>query len=306
MGKVIVFPGQGSQFVGMGKELYEKSEVAREVFDIADKALGFPISKICFEGPADELILTQYTQPAILTVSYALWSEFTKKIDHDEIIYMAGHSLGEYTAHVVTGSLKFEEAVTLVHKRGKYMQEAVEPGKGAMAATRKVPADELIKLCDECEHIVAPANFNSPDQIVISGLNEGVDWVIAKLKEEKKKAIKLKVSAPFHSELMKSAADKIKMDLLMTSVNPYEIPVISNVTAEPIITRDMIRGLLESQICSPVRWTESMLFASEHGVDELIEVGPGKVLSKLMSQIDPEIETTNIATLEDIEKYEND
>ncbi len=303
MTRMIVFPGQGSQVVGMGKDLYEASSEAREIFAAADKALGLPLTKICFEGPAEELMLTKYTQPAILTVSYVLWRELTKRHTIDGIKYMAGHSLGEYTALVAAGAMEFTEAVRAVHLRGSFMQEAVEVGKGSMAAVIDVPRETIYKICNESGHLVSPANFNSPKQIVISGITEGVDYVVSKLKAENKKAMKLKVSAPFHSELMKPAEERMREVLWGMRVNTFRVPVIANVTARPYASVDEIRPLLTSQICGAVNWEDSIHFAHREGVTELIEVGPGNVLAKLANQIVPDMKTRNVATLADIENF---
>lgn len=300
MGRIIVFPGQGSQVVGMGKDLYENSESARNIFKAADEALGFSISKICFEGPNEDLMLTKYTQPAILTVSYALWRELSMRHNIENIKFMAGHSLGEYTALVAAGALDFKEAVVAVHNRGSFMQDAVEFGKGSMAAVIDVPRDIIYKMCDDSGHIVSPANFNSPKQVVISGISEGVDWVINKLKSENKKALKLKVSAPFHSELMKPATERMKAVLWNMVINEFRTPVIANVTARPVMTKDQVRGLLEDQICNTVNWEDSISYAHKNGVNELIEVGPGNVLTKLAGQIIPEMRIRNISNYQDI------
>ncbi|HNT27955.1 MAG TPA: ACP S-malonyltransferase [bacterium] len=303
MTKIVVFPGQGSQVVGMGKDLYENSSDARAIFDAADAALGFSITKICFEGPAEDLMLTKHTQPAILTVSYALWNELSKRHPIDGVKYMAGHSLGEYTALVASGAVDFAEAVRAVHQRGSFMQDAVEFGKGSMAAVIDVPRDTVYKICDESGHIVSPANFNSPKQIVISGIAEGVDWVVNKLKTENKKAMKLKVSAPFHSELMKPAETRMKEVLWGMNLNGFRTEVISNVTARPFTSIEEIRPLLTSQICGAVNWEDSILFAHRSGVTELIEVGPGNVLAKLAGQIVPDMKTRNVANWTDIQNF---
>lgn len=307
MNRMIVFPGQGSQIVGMGKDLYENSMLAREIFEMADEALGFSITKLCFEGPSEDLMLTKYTQPAILTVSYALWKELSAKYSIPNIKFMAGHSLGEYTALAASGAIDFKEAVVAVHKRGSYMQDAVEVGRGSMAAVIDVPRDQIYKICNESGHVVSPANFNSPKQIVISGMAEGVDWVVEKLKTEKKKAMKLKVSAPFHSELMMPAAERMQAVLKTMTYKPFNIPVIANVTARPMFAHEDIHQILERQICSPVNWEDSIDYAhKEGGVHELIEVGPGNVLAKLANQIIPEMKTKNISGWEDIINFSLD
>ncbi len=300
MTRMVVFPGQGSQVVGMGKDLYEHSAEARAIFAAADEALGFSITKICFEGPAEDLMLTKYTQPAILTVSYALWKELSSRHQVPSIRFMAGHSLGEYTALVAAGVLDFKDAVVAVHKRGSFMQDAVEFGRGSMAAVIDVPRETVYKICDESGHVVSPANFNSPKQIVISGISEGVDWVIGKLKTENKKAMKLKVSAPFHSELMKPAEDRMREVLSGVAVTHFGTQVISNVTARPFSSIEDVRTLLTRQICSAVNWEDSIKFAHKQGIAEIIEVGPGNVLAKLTTQIIPEMKARNISTMEDI------
>jgi len=304
MSKMIVFPGQGSQFVGMGKELYENSSDARRIFEQADEALGFSITKLCFEGPKEELMLTKYTQPAILTVSYALWHELNMRKHIENILFMAGHSLGEYTALVASGVLDFQDAVKAVHKRGLFMQEAVEVGKGGMAAVINVPREKIYKICDESGHIVRPANFNSPKQVVISGIKEGVDYVVDRLKREKLRAMKLQVSAPFHSELMSPAQKRMENVLSTIRVNNFKHAIISNVTGRPVKTKEDVIDLLLKQITGAVKWEDSILFAHKEGVSEILEVGPGKVLTKLSTQIVKDIKTKTISSFDDILNFE--
>ncbi|MCK5808171.1 ACP S-malonyltransferase [bacterium] len=300
MTKMILFPGQGSQSVGMGKDLYENSDIARAIFDEADEALGFKISKICFEGPEEELLLTKNTQPAILTVSYALWKIYADKNDLSDISFMAGHSLGEYTALVASGAISFRDAVVAVHKRGSFMQEAVPVGKGAMAALIDIPKERVLELCETSSHTVTPANFNSPRQIVISGDNDGVDEIVELLKSEKKRAMKLKVSAPFHSPLMKPAEERMRSEVLNSiAVSSFSTPVVANVSAKPYSVSTEVPELLGAQVTGTVKWDETILFARENGVTEAIEVGPGKVLTKLNKQIDKELLSSNISSLTD-------
>lgn len=301
MTKMILFPGQGSQSIGMGKDLYEESSVARAIFDEADETLGFKISSICFDGPEDMLKLTKNTQPAILTVSYALWTLYAERNDVSDISFMAGHSLGEYTALVASGALSFRDAVIAVHKRGGFMQDAVPVGRGAMAALIDIPKERVAELCEKSSYIVTPANFNSPRQIVISGENDGVDEIVAILKEEKKRAMKLNVSAPFHSPLMEPAKENMWNDVLSSlTVNPFATPVIANVTARPYTSSTEVTELLAAQITGTVKWDETITYAFENGVTSTVEVGPGKVLTKLNRQIQKEIESSNISSLTDI------
>jgi len=287
----------------MGKDLYENSSVARAVFNEADEALGFKISTICFEGPEEELVLTKHTQPAILTVSYALWKMYAEKHDVSEISFMAGHSLGEYTALVASGALSFTDAVRAVYRRGSFMQDAVPVGKGAMAALIDIPKERVVELCETSEHMITPANFNSPRQIVISGENEGIDKVVELLKAEKKRAMKLKVSAPFHSPLMKPAEENMRKEVLSSlAVADFSTPVIANVSAKPYSSASEVPELLGAQVTGTVKWDETILFARENGVTEAVEIGPGKVLTKLNKQIDRELVSSNISSLDDILK----
>ncbi len=304
MKRMIVFPGQGAQFKGMGKDLFDNSAAVRDIFRRADEALGFSLSDICFNGPEEKLTLTKYAQPAILTVSYAAWKAMEEKVNINNIEFMAGHSLGEYTALVASGALEFEEAVRTVFKRGEYMQNAVAEGKGSMAAVLNAPREKIYKVCDESGHLVSPANFNSPRQVVVSGLTEGVDFVVSSLKKDRIRAKKLKVSAPFHSKLMKPAAENMISVLNTMTVNKMKYPVISNVTAQPAARPDDIRDLLAEQITAAVRWDDSVVYARKKGIDEIVEIGPGKVLSGLARHIDREISTKNISSWEDIKSVE--
>jgi [acyl-carrier-protein] S-malonyltransferase len=271
----------------MGRELAEFSSCAREVFEEADAALGFRLSKLCFEGPAEELQLTANTQPAILTVSVATARVLEEKgIQPD---FVAGHSLGEYSALVVAGSVELTDAVRLVRKRGEYMQEAVPVGEGAMAALLGLDAAAVEEICREAagEQVASPANLNSPGQIVIAGHRGAVERAIELAKSRgAKRAIMLNVSAPFHCSLMKPAADRLATDLDAVTIRDPRVPLVNNADATVVRTAEAVRDGLKRQVTAPVRWTDSMLALRREGADVFIEVGPGKVLSGLMRQID--------------------
>lgn len=294
-----LFPGQGSQSVGMGREFFENFSLARRVFEEADDALHFSISKLCFQGPEEALKLTENTQPAILTTSIAclrvLQNEkgFTPRLT-------AGHSLGEYSALVASGGLVFSDAVRIVRLRGRFMQEAVPVGEGAMAAVLGMEREDLERLCEEAagEEVLAPANFNSPGQIVISGHTRAVERAIERVKQKGKKAMLLAVSAPFHSPLMKGAGERLAKEIEPISVGELKIPVVTNVEAEINEDRNRVKPLLVAQVSSPVRWEESMKRMVQEGIERVFEIGPGKVLSGLMKRIDSRVET---ATIEDIQ-----
>jgi [acyl-carrier-protein] S-malonyltransferase len=295
MGKLaLLFPGQGSQFVGMGKELYEFSPPARAVFDEADVVLGFPLSKLCFEGPEEELKLTANTQPAILTHSVAAWRDlearFPEKIEG--AAFAAGHSLGEYSADVAAGALPFADAVALVHSRGRFMQEAVPQGVGAMAAILGLPAPDVEAACREAaeNEVVAPANYNSPEQTVIAGHAAAVERAgAACLKRGAKKVIPLAVSAPFHCALMTPARAKLKPLLEKAAFTGAVFTIVTNVDAKPEMEGARLRDALIRQVDSPVRWVESVQRLAAEGVDRAIEVGPGNVLAGLVKRIDRSI-----------------
>ena len=290
-----IFPGQGSQSPGMGKDLAERFPVARQVFEEADDALGFAISRLCFEGPAEDLQLTENTQPAILTVSVAAFRAMTEE-GVSAPAFVAGHSLGEYSALVAAGTLSLSDAVRTVRARGRYMQEAVPVGTGAMAAVLGGELGDIERVCEEARQnqICSIANFNSPNQAVIAGNTEAVDRAIELLKGVAKRVIKLNVSAPFHCALMKPAQDRLAADLERLTFNAPAIPVVTNVDARPTTAPAELRDALVRQVSAPVRWLESMQFLIQQGVDTFIEAGPGKVLSGLMRQTSRDVKTLNV------------
>jgi len=298
-----IFPGQGSQSVGMGKEFYENFSVARRVFEEAEDSLRFSISELCFKGPEESLKLTENTQPAMLTASIAALRVLeTEKGMIPQ--FTAGHSLGEYSALVASGALAFPEAVRIVRLRGKFMQEAVPVGKGAMAALLGMEREQVEKLCEEVSsgEVLTPANFNCPGQIVIAGHLKAVERAIERVKQEGKKALLLPVSAPFHSPLMKPAGERLEKALEEISVSDLKVPVVTNVEAEVNTLKERVKGLLVAQVSSPVRWEESMRKMVEKGIEKVLEIGPGKVLSGLMKRIDPRIEAGNLEDLQTLKK----
>jgi len=302
----VVFPGQGSQFAGMGKSLAEAHPEAARVFEQADQALGFAISKLCFEGPEDQLKLTENTQPALLAVSIAAWRVLRARgIAAD---YVAGHSLGEYSALVAAGSLKFEDAVRLVKKRGRYMQEAVPPGVGAMAALLKLPADKLDGVLAEAAkgEIVTAANFNTPEQVVIAGHASAVNRAMELAKAAgARRAVPLPVSAPFHCPLMKPAQDRLKVDLDATEFRDLEIPLINNFQAREVRTGAEAREGLYHQVPNPVRWSESVQWLIANGATRFIECGAGSVLCGLVRNIDSSVTAVKFGEAADVEKAES-
>jgi [acyl-carrier-protein] S-malonyltransferase len=298
-----IFPGQGSQYVGMGKEFYDHFKAAKEVFEEADDTLRFSISELCFRGPEEALRFTENTQPAILTTSIAALRvlESEKGVNPQ---LTAGHSLGEYCALVASGALSFADAVHTVRLRGKFMQEAVPVGEGTMAAILGMERKEVEELCEEFSsgEVLSPANFNCPGQIVIAGHSTAVQRAIEGVKQKGKKAVLLPVSAPFHSPLMKPAGARLENALEGVSVRDLEVPVVTNVEAEVNQSKDRVKELLVAQVSSPVRWEESMRRMIEKGIERVVEIGPGKVLSGLMKRIDTHVETGN---LEDIKTLKN-
>jgi [acyl-carrier-protein] S-malonyltransferase len=287
-GKIaLIFPGQGSQVVGMGKELAEKYPVARQTFEEADHALGYKLSQLCFEGPEEQLRLTEITQPAILTTSVAALRVLETRMPKP--CYVAGHSLGEYAAHVASGTFSFADAVRIVRNRGKYMQEAVPVGVGAMAAILGMDLEKVVGVCQDAAQgeVCSPANINSPEQVVISGNTAAVERA-TKLADERgaKRAKLLPVSAPFHCSLMKPAQDRLDEDLKKLHMNKPVYPVACNVDAQ--VVTDDLRALdtLVRQVTRSVKWEQCMRVLIAHGAETFIEVGPGKVLCGLMRQID--------------------
>jgi [acyl-carrier-protein] S-malonyltransferase len=283
----LIFPGQGSQVVGMGKDLAEKYPVARQTFEEADEALGYKLSQLCFQGPEEELRLTEKTQPAILATSIAALRVLESQMP--KACYVAGHSLGEYSAHVTSGTFSFADAVRTVRNRGKYMQEAVPVGVGAMAAILGVDPDKVAGICQDAAQgeVCSPANINSPDQIVISGNTAAVERA-TKLAEERgaKRAKLLPVSAPFHCSLMKPAQDRLEGDLAKIKWNKPVYPVACNVDAELVTDDVQALKTLVRQVTGSVKWDQCMRLLIAQGVDLFIEVGPQKVLTGLMRQID--------------------
>ena len=300
-----VFPGQGSQKVGMCKDFYDNYACAKKVFAEADDALGFSITKMCFEGPEEELRLTKYTQPAILTCSVAALAVMREHgLDCEAA---GGHSLGEYSALVAAGVMRLQDAVVAVHKRGEFKQEAVPVGEGAMAAVIGLTPDEIVAVCQnveaECGEAVQAVNFNCPGQVVIAGATKAVDKAAEALKTAgAKRVISLPVSAPFHSTLMKPAAERLKEVLDKIEFRDAKFPVFANVTAEPVVKAEEIRALLVKQAASPVKWEMSMHRMIKEGVNTFVEVGPGKVLTGFTKKIDRGMNALNVEDMASLEK----
>jgi [acyl-carrier-protein] S-malonyltransferase len=298
-----IFPGQGSQAVGMGKDLYDNFPESRQVFEEADTALGFSLSKMCFEGTTEDLALTANTQPAILTTSVAAFRAM-QSAGFPEPDFVAGHSLGEYSALVAAGAIDFSDAVKTVRNRGTYMQEAVPIGVGAMAAILGLDLKAVEEVCLEVSEneICSPANVNSPAQIVIAGNAGAVDRACELLKERgAKRAIKLNVSAPFHCPLMYPAQERLAKDLQEINFRDLRFPVIENVTAQPNAEGERVRDALTEQVSSPVRWSQSVEYLIANGVDTFVEVGAGKVLSGLVRQINRDVRGLNVENKESLE-----
>jgi len=291
-----VFPGQGSQYAGMGKDLFDNFEVSREVFLEADQALGFPLTAMCFEGNESDLQLTENTQPAILTVSVAALRAMAA-VGISIPRRTAGHSLGEYSALVASGAISLADAVRTVRSRGRYMQEATPVGTGAMAAILGSDLSTVERACNEAAagEVCSPANINSPGQIVIAGNSDAVDRALVIAKElGAKRAIKLNVSAPFHCALMLPAQKRLEADLNQLEFSDLLIPIVTNVDAGEVILGSEARDALVRQVSSPVRWLESVEKLISSGVDTFIEVGPGKVLSGLIRQINRGVRCLNV------------
>ena len=295
-----IFPGQGSQAVGMGKELFDNFAAAREVFEAADDALGFSLSEMCFSGNEADLQLTANTQPAILTASVAAFQAAMAE-GMPEPHLVAGHSLGEYSALVAAGVLGFADAVRTVRKRGTYMQEAVPVGVGAMAAILGLDAATVAAGCDEAAQgqVCSPANINSPSQVVIAGNAEAIDRACEILKEKgAKRAIKLNVSAPFHCGLMMPAQERLATDLASLEYGEFAFPILHNVDAAENRTALLVAEKLTQQVSSPVRWLQTIENMTASGVDRFVEIGPGKVLTGLVRQINKDVAYANIENTE--------
>lgn len=299
-----VFPGQGAQAVGMGKDLFDQYDVAKRLFTEADEALGYSIKDMCFEGPADDLKLTANTQPAILTVSVIV-NEILKEHGVQPDV-AGGHSLGEYSALVAAGVLSFKDAVALVHKRGQYMQEAVPVGEGGMAAIIGLDDETIAAACEKATKEageVQPVNFNCPGQTVIAGTTHGVEKAVEELKAAgAKKAVVLPVSAPFHSTLMKPAAEKLAAELDKVAIHDAAFPVVSNFTGELETKAEEIKANLVAQADHPVRWIACVKTMQAFGADTFVEAGPGKTLCGFNRRIDRSIKSLNVENLESLQK----
>lgn len=299
-----LFPGQGSQFAGMGKALAETYPAAREVFEEADQALGFALSALCFEGPEEQLKLTENTQPAILTVSVAAYRALLA-LGYPKADYVAGHSLGEYSALVAAGSLRFADAVRIVRNRGRYMQEAVPAGTGAMAALLKLPLEKLEGVLAEAAQgeVVTAANLNSPDQVVIAGHAAAVNRAAELAKAAgAKRAVLLPVSAPFHCPLMTPAQQRLLVDLDAATFADLEMPLVNNWRGKLVRTGAEAREGLYQQVPNPVQWADSMRLLVAEGVTRAVEIGPGAVLSGLLKNIDPSVATFKFGDPADVAK----
>ena len=302
--RALLFPGQGSQYVGMGSDFYNKFDLVKKIFKTVDDALGFPLSKLILDGPEEKLKLTQNTQPAIMTVGVSIFNVLKNEfgIDLNKSKFFAGHSLGEYSALVCSGSLSIDRAAFLLNERGKSMQDAVPIGEGAMMAILGMSIEEIeneINLMSKNE-VCEIANDNSNGQVVVSGKKKVIENLSKKLKEKKKKGILLPVSAPFHCSLMKKAADVMKDKIENTNFLKPVPSIISNVTAKEETDVNKIKPLLIDQITSRVRWRESIEYMIEKGVKNFLEIGPGKVLSGLVKKINKDVKVSNINSLEDI------
>ncbi|HEV7237803.1 MAG TPA: ACP S-malonyltransferase [Thermoanaerobaculia bacterium] len=300
-----VFPGQGSQYAGMGRDVAEKYPAARRVFDEIDAALGFSISKLCFEGPDEDLRLTENTQPAILAVSSALHAVLEEHgATRRDLV--AGHSLGEYSAIVSVGGLRAPEAATIVRARGKFMQDAVPVGTGGMAALIGPSVEDARAICEEAAQgeVVSVANINAPGQIVIAGTKAGIERAIDVAKKRGvRRALPLPVSAPFHCELMKPAADRLEPILDAAHFKDLWFALVSNVDASPIGTATAVRNALLRQVASPVRWVESVEKMVAMGVKRFVEIGPGSVLTGLIKRIDSTAELVNVSDVPSLEAF---
>jgi len=299
-----VFPGQGSQYAGMGKDVYEAYPAARKVFHDVDEALGFEISKLCFEGPAEQLKLTENTQPAILAVSSAIHAVL-EELGATRRDVVAGHSLGEYSAIVSVGGLTPAEAAKIVRMRGRFMQDAVPVGSGGMAALLGPSVDDARAICEEAAQgdVLSVANINAPGQIVIAGTKSAIDRAIDVAKQRRVRARLLEVSAPFHCALMEPAAERLRPILDDANFKDLWFALVSNVDASPIGTATAVRNALLRQVASPVRWVESVQKMISMGVKRFVEVGPGNVLTGLIKRIDASVELVNVSDVASIEAF---
>ena len=306
----IVFPGQGSQKIGMVKEFYDKYDIAKQIFKDADAILNIPITKIIFEGPENKLNLTENTQPAIFLASYCIFEIIKREFGYDfkKFKYFAGHSLGEYSALACIGSISFEDTLKILQKRGKFMQEAVPSGEGAMLVVLGIASKELDKILDENNknYECFIANDNSKFQVVVSGLKKDINLLSDDLNYKKIKNLKLNVSAPFHCKYMKTASEKMTSYINDLNMNELEKPIISNVTANETSSSKEIKSLLISQIEKKVRWLESIEYMINNGIKNFVEIGPGKVLSGLIKRIDKNVNVNSINSEEDIKLFIND
>lgn len=300
----LLFPGQGSQEVGMGRDVYEASAAARSAYDEADAALGFALSRLCFEGPEEELRRTELQQPAILATSVALLRALQERAAVEPCA-VAGHSLGEYTALVASGTLRFTDALRLVRERGRYMQEAVPEGRGAMAAVLGCGPDVAERACEDARktsgRVVAPANYNGPTQTVIAGDVVAVEMACTRARQlGARRTLALPVSAPFHCALMGPAADRLGPELARVPFADSKLPVVTNVEATPNAEGARARDLLAAQVTAPVRFTEMVETLARMGVTQVIEIGPGRVLSGLVARIAPDLRRASLAAQSDL------
>ena len=304
--RAVLFPGQGSQYVGMGSDFYKRFESVKKVFETVDKTLGFKLSNLILNGPKEELKLTQNTQPAIMTIGVSIFNVLIEhfNLNLNDSKFFAGHSLGEYTALVCAGALTLEKATYLLHERGKSMQEAVPPDEGAMIAVMGMKINEIEKEINLLpkDEVCEIANDNTDGQVVVSGKKKVIEILNKNLKKKKKKGILLPVSAPFHCSLMKKAAENMKDKIENTNFLKPKPDIISNVTAKEEIDVNKIKPLLVDQITSRVRWRESVDYMVKQGVTDFLEIGPGKVLSGLVKKINKNVNVSNINCIEDIKK----
>lgn len=304
MGKIaFIFPGQGAQYVGMGKQIASEFKSADDIFDQASDSLGLDMKKLIFDGDEESLKITENTQPAIVTASVACMQPLLENGIKPDIT--AGLSLGEYAAHVASCTIDFKTSVSLIRKRGRYMQEAVPLGVGAMAAIIGLSSDDVIEACKSASDygIVEPANFNCPGQIAISGEVEAVEKAIDLCKEKgAKRAIKLAVSAPFHCSMLRPAGERLAVALKEVEFNDFKIPLVANATAQIIESSDEIKELLIKQVSSPVLWEDTIKLMLDYGVDTFVEIGPGKVLSGFVKKINKEARSFNIEDMASLEK----